>query len=177
MENENQKLSPKEQILLLYSVLGEIGQTFKDEDIEHCLIGGIAVFSYVPKRLSKDIDFLINKDHVNKALGILGKLYPKTPFGNFTNRYDEGIWHIDIITNDNHKVRIDFIIPDNDIETKCLQKNKSIKDKSGKHFNIADPQTLIELKQIAGRDRDLIDIESLKQYLSNQKALRNQNLE
>lgn len=174
VENEEERQKQKEHLDKIITVLAIVGEEFLKDNIDFCLVGGVAVYLYKPKRLSQDLDFLIKSEDVNRALKILYKLFPDTPYGNFVKRRGEDIWHIDVKTVSGDIIRIDLIIPESEIEKKCLDDAIIVRKKGEKTgvFRVAKPDWLIELKRNAGRDKDKKDIDILRAFIRD-KNIKN----
>lgn len=129
-------------------------------EVEFILIGGYAVIFYTEPRYTKDVDFLIHssKKNAKKIIDALeefgvSKNQLKTEMFSEQGRFfklGRPPWRIDLISS---VEGLNFKDALSDAIEKKFEKF-SLKIISQKH--------LIKLKEIAGRDQDLLDLKALK---------------
>ena len=156
----------------LISVLVKVADTLNNLKIKYCLIGGLAVSMLTKPRATEDVDFLILLDsskreslikELNNRLDIIQNKEPFV-FKNAT------IWRL--VVKEKHSDDYDFVILDFLLAEKSEHKSALdspldilIMDTSVKVINI---KNLINIKKLAGRRIDQIDIEELNKTLKNQ---------
>lgn len=141
----------------LETELRELVRLFNQENIDYALCGGMAVAIYGYPRFTKDIDFLIRAESLEKArkvaerAGFLDESGP-IPFA------DSDAYRI--IKTEGTDFRIlDLLVPKS-LDTKAWKQRQWF-DWNGLPLCAVSLEGLVEMKRAAGRDIDLIDIKKL----------------
>lgn len=130
--------------------------------IKYLVVGGIAVNLYGLTRLTRDLDLMINIDEENlqKFISLMNKLGYGTKLA-----VDEWQGKVAIAfknQNDESK-QIDIFIK-NPIDFKKAYQRRKIFKLGRTKISCVGFNDLLKMKEIAGRDRDLIDMGYLKKY-------------
>lgn len=151
-----------------------IFKTFQEQNIKYTVIGGIAVNLHGYNRLTGDLDIIISLDEENirkfiNAVKDLG-LIPRLPLNldDLANETIRNNWinekrmlvfsvynqkypleHIDVKIDDNENI-------EHYIDSSILIEADDIK------IPLISIDNLIKLKKMAGRDRDLVDVQALE---------------
>jgi len=155
------------------TVLKKLVKIFQSQKIPYMLVGGIATSIYGEPRATKDIDLMVmvKPYHLGKLLSTLKKnkfqfhaeeAKVLLEFGNRIMIYDPtGI------------LRIDLWIPKTNYEKQAFKRRKKEMLKKTTLFTVS-VEDLILLKLLAGRPKDIIDIEGIlvKKPKLNQNYLR-----
>lgn len=151
-------------------------------DVRFIVVGGVAVNAHGFQRFTHDIDLVIelSKDNLEKALSVLKELgfKPRIPvqieeFNDSEKREqwikEKGMMVFTLISSDLNELVVDIFAeePFNFEETiaNCFRDNLSEEES----IPFLDLDSLIEMKQKAGRPHDLRDIEEL-QLLRNEHS-------
>ena len=137
--------------------LRELVTLFNQEKIDYALCGGMAVAIHGYPRFTKDIDFVIPAESLDRArmvsanAGYLDES-GRIPFD------DSDVYRI--IKTVGHEFRIlDLLVPKK-LDTIAWQQRQWF-DWNGLPICTVSVEGLIEMKRAAGRDIDLIDIKNL----------------
>lgn len=137
--------------------LRELVSLFNQEKIEYALCGGMAVAIHGYPRFTKDIDFVIPAESLDRARMVSAKAgyldeSGRIPFD------DSDVYRI--IKTIGHDFRIlDLLVPKK-LDTIAWQQRQWF-DWNGLPICTVSVEGLIEMKRAAGRDIDLIDIKNL----------------
>jgi predicted nucleotidyltransferase len=141
----------------LEAELRELVRLFNQKKIEYALCGGMAVAIHGYPRFTKDIDFLVPAESLERArevaamAGFLDES-GRIPFA------DSDVYRV--IKTDGTNFRIlDFLVPKR-LDTIAWQQRQWF-DWDGLPLCTVSVDGLIEMKRAAGRDIDLIDIKRL----------------
>lgn len=149
-------------------------ETFNKNDIVYVAVGGIAVILHGHTRLTTDIDFIIkleteNINRATKAISELGYI-PKVPIklADFANEEirkswisEKGMQVLGFTLPNNPLVSIDIFVK-YPIDFNSLYKDSKEVNLDNSKIRICSINHLIEMKQIAGRAKDLEDIRILE---------------
>lgn len=160
----------------------KIIQKLNDEQVEYLVAGGIAVNLYGYIRATMDLDILMMLDDVNtgKFIKIVKELgyKPKVPVAidDFSDPAKRKEWIskknmivFSVYNPDNDMEHVDILLEDK-IDFHKAYKRREIIKSGGLTINLVSIDDLIRLKEIAGRERDKIDIKALQKI----KELRNE---
>lgn len=156
----------------LLHTLKSLCSLLNDEQIDYCLIGGLAVAILAKPRATEDIDLLIfiNEEKIPSLIRILEKRFTIVQKKNVMHFPDATICRTVLgrLSNDTTGiVVVDFLLADRDLYWEALR-NPIFLSVNGEKIPIARPKSLIELKKISNRPQDLLDIESLEEALKDQ---------
>lgn len=160
----------------------KIIEQMNKEGIEYLVAGGIAVNLYGYIRATMDLDMLMMLDEVNtgKFIKIAKELgyKPRVPvtIDDFSDPAKRKEWIskknmvvFSVYNPDNNMEHVDILLEDKIDFHKAYKRREIIK--SGElTINLVSIDDLIRLKEIAGRERDKIDIKALRKI----KELRNE---
>ena len=155
--------------------LREIFKALADEDADYVVVGGFAVIMHGHLRATRDLDLVIglSPDNCRRGLMALSKLgmRPRLPVAmeDFADPAKREDW----VTNRNMLVfqlwdplnperSVDVFVRE-PIEFARLLEDAAVKDLDGVPIPVASIRHLIQLKQAAGRSRDLDDIRALRE--------------
>ncbi len=144
-------------MLTLESELRELVQLFNEAKIEYALCGGMAVALHGYPRFTKDIDFLIPPESLNRAkevAALAGFLDEsgRIPFP------DSDVYRILKIEGTEYRI-LDLLVPKR-LDTIAWTQRQWF-DWNGLPICSVSRDGLIEMKLAAGRDVDRIDIKQL----------------
>ena len=141
----------------LESELRELVRLFNQEKIEYALCGGMAVAIHGFPRFTKDIDFLVPPESLDRArviaatVGFLDES-GRIPFS------DSDVYRVLKTEGPDFRV-LDLLVPKR-LDTIAWQQRQWF-DWEGLSICTVSVEGLIEMKRTAGRDIDLIDIKKL----------------
>lgn len=150
-------------------------------DIRYLLIGGVAVNLWGIERATGDIDIALAMDTENvlnfaKILKNMGFI-PKVPVKpeDLADPQKRIIWQeeknmkvFSFQHPNNPFITIDVMIQ-NPLNFEEMYSRRSIIDSKGIKLSVVSVDDLIRLKEIAGREQDLSDIEALKKFVKGEK--------
>lgn len=151
-------------MLSIYDELNSILKAFNENKIPYALCGGLAMAVYGYTRYTKDIDIIIRKRDLDRALKVLDPLnfiLPAgiIPFKRGTDREQE-IYRIS--KADGEKLLSLDLILVSPILLDVWKSRRRVKMGDLK-ISVVSREGLIFMKQIAGRDQDLLDVKKLKE--------------
>lgn len=141
----------------LESELRELVRHFNREKVDYALCGGLAVAIHGYPRFTKDIDFLIPAESLERARAVAAMAgyldeSGRIPFS------DSDVYRI-IKTEGNDFRILDLLVPKR-LDTLAWQQRQWF-DWNGLPICTVSVEGLVEMKRAAGRDLDLIDIKRL----------------
>ena len=141
----------------LESELRELVRLLNQEKVEYALCGGMAVAIHGYQRFTKDIDFLIPIESLERAQSVAAMAgfldeSGRIPFA------DSDVYRI--IKTEGQDFRIlDLLVPKR-LDTVAWQQRQWF-DWNGLPICTVSVEGLVEMKRAAGRDQDLLDIKQL----------------
>jgi hypothetical protein len=144
-------------VLTLESELRELVQRFNEAKMEYALCGGMAVALHGYPRFTKDIDFLIPSESLNRAKEVAAEAgfldeSGRIPFP------DSDVYRILKIEGTEYRI-LDLLVPKR-LDTIAWTQRQWF-DWNGLPICSVSRDGLIEMKLAAGRDIDRIDIKQL----------------
>ena len=144
-------------MLSLESELRQLVQRFNEAKIEYALCGGMAVALHGYPRFTKDIDFLVPSEFLNRTIEVAAKAgflddSGRIPFP------DSDVYRILKIEGSEYRI-LDLLVPKS-LDT-LAWKQRQWFDWNGLPICSVSREGLIEMKLAAGRDIDRIDIKQL----------------
>ena len=144
-------------MLSLESELRQLVQRFNDAKIEYALCGGMAVALHGYPRFTKDIDFLVPSESLNRAIEVAATAgflddSGRIPFP------DSDVYRILKIEGSEYRI-LDLLVPKS-LDTLAWTQRQWF-DWDGLPICSVSREGLIEMKLAAGRDIDRIDIKQL----------------
>jgi predicted nucleotidyltransferase len=144
-------------VLSLESELRQLVQRFNEAKIEYALCGGMAVALHGYPRFTKDIDFLVPSESLNRAIEVAATAgflddSGRIPFP------DSDVYRILKIEGSEYRI-LDLLVPKS-LDT-LAWKQRQWFDWNGLPICSVSREGLIEMKLAAGRDIDRIDIKQL----------------
>ena len=144
-------------MLTLESELRELVQRFNEAKIEYALCGGMAVALHGYPRFTKDIDFLVPSEFLNRAIEVAAKADFLDDSGRISFP-DSDVYRILKIEGTEYRI-LDLLVPKS-LDT-LAWKQRQWFDWNGLPICSVSREGLIEMKLAAGRDIDRIDIKQL----------------
>jgi hypothetical protein len=144
-----------------FQELDQLVAALEENKIEYAVCGGLALTIHGFPRATFDIDVLIREESLEKAFEIAAK----QGFDihgldiSFKDRAVE-IRRVSKIDEDGEVMPLDFLLVTPFVED--VWNNKEHLIWQGRVLSIVSRQGLIKMKQLAGRPKDLIDIERIK---------------
>jgi predicted nucleotidyltransferase len=144
-------------VLSLESELRQLVQRFNEAKIEYALCGGMAVALHGYPRFTKDIDFLVPSESLNRAIEVAATAgflddSGRIPFP------DSDVYRILKIEGSEYRI-LDLLVPKS-LDTLAWTQRLWF-DWDGLPICSVSREGLIEMKLAAGRDIDRIDIKQL----------------
>lgn len=135
----------------MLETLLKVLELFRENKIDYCLIGGLAMMLHQGRANTVDIDFYVLVDDLKKVEKIFQeKKYPVATAGDYQ------------LKSKVDNVPIDLLYADHYIGTDVVK--RAVEKKLGNHFvRVATPEDLIILKTLADRSIDRRDIEELRE--------------
>jgi hypothetical protein len=144
-------------VLTLESELRELVQRFNEAKIEYALCGGMAVALHGHPRFTRDIDFLVHPESLNRAKEVAAA----TGFLDESGRIpfsDSDVYRILKIVGSEYRI-LDLLVPKR-LDTIAWTQRQWF-DWNGLPICTVSREGLIEMKLAAGRDIDRFDIKQL----------------
>jgi hypothetical protein len=135
--------------------------SLEDNDIEYAVCGGLALTIFGFPRATFDIDVLIREESLESVFAIVGRSgYDIKGLDiSFKERAVE-IRRVSKIDDDGEVLSLDLLLVTPAVED--VWENKMTVEWLGRPMSIVSRDGLIKMKMLAGRDKDLIDIDRLK---------------
>ncbi len=145
----------------LLDELSQIISAFDDGGIEYAVCGGLALTIHGFPRATFDIDVLIRPESLEKAYEIAARFeYNIRGLDMSFKESAVEIRRVSKIDSDGEVLPLDFLLVTRHVEDVWETREKLIwQDKT---LWIVSREGLIKMKELAGRDKDLIDIGRLK---------------
>ena len=147
-------------------ILGEYTQFVKSLEkagIEYATCGGLAMAVHGHVRATKDLDFLVRPDDLEKAFEVARKL--GFDIEGLPLDFDRGSFQLRRISKINKETKslitVDFILVTDKIED-VWDDREHLDWDSGSAW-VVSRRGLIKMKTTAGRDQDLLDIRKLEE--------------
>ena len=144
-------------MLTLESELRELVQRFNEAKIEYALCGGMAVALHGYPRFTKDIDFLVPSEFLNRAIEVAAKAGFLDDSGRISFP-DSDVYRILKIEGSEYRI-LDLLVPKS--LDSLAWKQRQWFDWNGLPICSVSREGLIEMKLAAGRDIDRIDVKKL----------------
>lgn len=141
----------------LYEELAKIADAFEADNLEYAVCGGIAVAFHGYPRFTKDIDLLVQPDDVGRAMDLLDAVgflerSGRIPFELHDLYRTSKIEGTDILT-------VDVIAVSSALEE--VWDDRTVFDWDDRQLWVVSAGGLAKMKQMAGRDQDLLDLKKL----------------
>ncbi len=148
-------------MVTLLDELSNIISALNENEIEYAVCGGLALTIHGFPRATFDIDILVKAESLEKAYDVAAK-YGYDIRGldiSFKERAVE-IRRVSKIDDDGEVLPLDFLLVTPQVEEAWQTRQKLIWE--NQELWIVSPEGLIKMKEIAGRAKDLIDIDRIK---------------
>lgn len=145
----------------LLTELAQITNSLEDREIEYAVCGGLALTILGFSRATFDIDILIRKESLQDSFEI-AKQFGYDIRGldmSFKERAVE-IRRVSKIDDDGEVLSLDYLLVTPQVED--VWDGKITVDWQGKAMSIVSRAGLIRMKELAGRPKDLIDIDRMR---------------
>ena len=129
-------------------------------ELEYLVIGGFAVSIHGYPRTTKDLDICINKNEANASKLI--QILEDFGFGSLNFKIEDFVKDNMITQLGYEPIRIDILNDLNGVDFDVAFQNKRVVQMNGVPTNFIGYYELIENKEKAGRDQDLLDVKKLK---------------
>jgi len=141
--------------------LAQITDALEDEQIEYAVCGGLALTILGFSRATFDIDVLIREDSLQKSFEVVKTLgYDIHGLDmSFKERAVE-IRRVSKIDDDGEVLSLDYLLVTPHVED--VWNDRITVEWDGRPMSIVSKAGLIRMKQLAGRSKDLIDINWLQ---------------
>ena len=155
----------------LFDTLKSLCTLLNDENIDYCLIGGLAVAILAKPRATEDIDLLIliEEQQIPSLVGLLKKRFKIIQQKNVMHFKNATICRTILASPSDEKggiVVVDFLLADHDTYRETLRNPLFLTVDGGK-IPVARPEGLIKMKELSNRPQDLLDIAALKEALND----------
>lgn len=146
----------------LIEQLKEILDLFEEKGLEYALCGGIAVNLYGHARTTRDIDFLVREEDIEKiyqaleGIGFIFRAGP-IPFQSGTEQFRE-LYRISK-PEDRALLTVDLLVVTPIFED--VWEDKQEFEWMGKTLSVVSLEGLAKMKLLGGRHQDLADLENL----------------
>lgn len=158
----------------------DVFRKLQDKKVRYLLIGGIAVNLWGIERATGDIDIAIamDSDNILKLVEAVKELgfTPKVPVKpeEFADPVKRKEWQeeknmkvFSFQHPENPYVLIDIMI-NNPFNFEEMFSRRAIMDSKGTKLSVVAVNDLIKLKEVAGREQDICDIDALKKFVKNE---------
>ena len=145
----------------LLDELSQLISALNENEIEYAVCGGLALTIHGFPRATFDIDILIRAESLEKAFEVAAK-YGYDIHGldiSFKERAVE-IRRVSKIDETGEVLPLDFLLVTPQVEDVWQTRQKLIWE--NRELWIVSPEGLIRMKELAGRAKDLIDIDRIK---------------
>jgi hypothetical protein len=145
----------------LLDELSQLISALNENEIEYAVCGGLALTIHGFPRATFDIDILIKAESLEKAYDVAAK-YGYDIHG-LDISFKEGVVEIrrvSKIDDDGEVLPLDFLLVTPQVEEVWQTRQKLIWE--NQELWIVSPEGLIKMKELAGRAKDLIDIDRIK---------------
>ena len=145
----------------LLTELSNLTELLEENKIEYAVCGGLALTILGFPRATFDIDILIRPESLERSFEI-AKTFGFDIHGldmSFKERAVE-IRRVSKIDDDGELLSLDFLLVTPQVED--VWESKKTVNWRGKPLSIVSKEGLIRMKELAGRDKDLIDIGRLQ---------------
>jgi predicted nucleotidyltransferase len=141
-------------------LLSKIAKELKERKIPYMVIGGQAVLLYGEPRLTKDIDITlgINPEGLSEIISLSKKLKLRILVENLKDFVKKTM--VLPVEDEKTGISVDFIFSFSEYEKQAIKRANSVK-MLNTHVKFASLEDLVIHKIIAGRTRDLEDIEAM----------------
>lgn len=155
-------------------LLSKVSKELNEREIPYMIIGGQAVLLYGEPRLTKDIDITlgINPEGLSEILNLSEKLNLSILAENPEDFVKKTM--VLPVEDENTGISIDFIFSFTEYETNAIKRANSVK-MLNTYVKFSSLEDLVIHKIIAGRTRDLEDVETmlLKNPKYDEKYIKN----
>ncbi len=146
--------------MVLHEEFARVIDALDRSGVEYALVGGLAVAVWGAPRATKDIDLLIRRDALEKALSTVrpcGFTLEALPF-----EFKDGseLQRISKIDGEGDLLTLDFMLVNKNLEETWASRIR-LPFGDG-HVTVISRDALIAMKAAAARPQDLLDIENLR---------------
>ena len=145
----------------LFTELANVTESLELDEIEYAVCGGLALTIHGFPRATFDIDILIRPESLDRSFEI-AKRFGFDVHGldmSFKERAVE-IRRVSKIDEDGEVLSLDFLLVTPEVED--VWDSRVTIDFQGNPMSIVSRDGLIRMKELAGRDKDLIDIKRIR---------------
>jgi len=141
----------------LYGELAKIADAFEADNLDYAVCGGIAVAFHGYSRFTKDIDLLVQEDDIERTMDLLDTI-------GFLERSGRIPFELHDLYRTSKVEGTDILTVDVIAVSPALQEvwdDRTVFDWSGRRLWVVSAEGLAKMKQMAGRDQDLLDLKKL----------------
>ncbi len=155
----------------LLETLKQISTALSTADVEHCLIGGLALAMVARPRTTEDIDILVllNEEQIGKLSAIIHEGFQVIHAHKEVMTFGKSkIWRVllsDPFSGEG-SVLLDILFAEHVIHQNAVRNALTVTVDSIP-ISVVKPEDLILLKMLSGRDQDLLDIELIREENQN----------
>jgi hypothetical protein len=145
----------------LFTELANVTESLELEEIEYAVCGGLALSIHGFPRATFDIDILIRPESLDRSFEV-AKRFGFDIHGldmSFKERAVE-IRRVSKVDEDGEVLSLDFLLVTHEVED--VWASRLTVDFQGNPMSIVSREGLIRMKELAGRDKDLIDINRIR---------------
>ena len=145
----------------LFTELSNITEALELHEIEYAVCGGLALSIHGFPRATFDIEILIRPESLERSFEIAKRLgFDSHGLDmSFKERAVE-IRRVSKIDEDSEVLSLDFLLVTPEVED--VWASRQTIDFQGNPMSIVSREGLIRMKELAGRDKDLIDIDRIR---------------
>ena len=145
----------------LFDELRGVLDALHGETVDYALVGGLAVAVWGAPRATKDIDLLVRRDDLPRALAaVAGHGYTLTAAPLVFQDGTE-VRRVSKVDASGDLMTLDFMVVDQNLEDAWASRRRLPLDDG--HVFVVSRDALIEMKARAARPQDISDIASLKE--------------
>jgi hypothetical protein len=145
----------------LYDELRSVLEALDQATVDYALIGGLAVAVWGAPRATKDIDLLVRREDLARAVAAVsarGFTLAALPF-----EFKDGteVQRINKVDAGGDLLTVDFMLVDRHLEAAFSTRRRL--PLADRHVTVVSREALIDMKARAARPQDLMDILNLKE--------------
>ena len=145
----------------LLTELANVTESLEEEEIEYAVCGGLALTILGFPRATFDIDILIRPESLDDSFAIAKKLgFDVHGLDMSFKKRAVEIRRVSKIEEDGDVLPLDFLLVTSEVEDVWV--SRQTVEWNGNPMSIVSREGLIRMKELAGRPKDLIDIERLR---------------
>jgi len=146
----------------VYEEFYALVEALNEAELEYAVVGAIALAIHGFPRATTDIDLLIRKEDLERVLAVVALLGYQFPAGLMTSRQTGmELQRVTKVVDDAH-VMLDLILTGEVVQRFWKSRQRVPTDRAT--IQVISKKALIEMKAMAGRPQDLVDIQRLTEH-------------